>query len=78
MHTMLDAVEEPTARTDPHSAGISAHFDGRVDGTGVLNHAEWISADAGTEFAEGPVRRRALGTVGARPPKTGIGDNGTF
>ncbi|GAA2509542.1 antibiotic biosynthesis monooxygenase [Streptomyces gobitricini] len=51
----VDTVFE-ALRTDPrpHPGGISAHFHIGLDGTRVLNYAEWESAEAHAEALAGP------------------------
>jgi hypothetical protein len=41
--TVFEALD---AETEPHPGGISGHFHIRVDGTRVLNYAEWTSKKA--------------------------------
>ncbi|CAL9598931.1 antibiotic biosynthesis monooxygenase [Streptomyces sp. Tu 3180] len=48
---VLDALE---SEPDPHPGGISAHFHLGVDGTRVLNYAEWESARAHADALAGP------------------------
>jgi heme-degrading monooxygenase HmoA len=49
--TVLEALETDPA---PHPGGISGHFHLGLDGTRVLNYAEWESADAHREALAAP------------------------
>jgi hypothetical protein len=51
------------AEPAPHPGGISGHFHVSVDGTRVLNYAEWTSDDAHRDAIE----RSGQGAVGAGP-----------
>ncbi|MFE6173812.1 antibiotic biosynthesis monooxygenase [Streptomyces sp. NPDC056464] len=51
----VDAVLEAlAAEPNPHPGGISAHFHLGVDGTRVLNYAEWESAQAHADALAAP------------------------
>lgn len=56
----VDLVFGALAGTSPHPGGISGHFHVSLDGTRVLNYAEWVDADAHREALEGS-GRTALG-----------------
>lgn len=59
----IDLVFEALAGDpSPHPGGISGHFHVSLDGTRVLNYAEWTSADAHRDALE-----RAKGSVGHGP-----------
>ncbi|WP_119460345.1 antibiotic biosynthesis monooxygenase [Rhodospirillaceae bacterium SYSU D60014] len=58
--TVLDALK---AETDPHAGLISAHFHISIDGTRILNYAEWTDEQAHREALE----RSGPGTIGSAP-----------
>lgn len=58
--TVFDALASETA---PHPGGISGHFHISVDGTRVLNYAEWTSEKAHRDALE----RSGQGTIGLAP-----------
>jgi heme-degrading monooxygenase HmoA len=58
--TVFEALE---AEIEPHPGGISGHFHICVDGTRVLNYAEWTSEEAHREAIE----RSGQGTLGSGP-----------
>ncbi|MBB5123036.1 hypothetical protein AF335_12170 [Streptomyces eurocidicus] len=67
--TVVDHLEATPAE---HQAGlIAAHFHLSVDGTRVMNFAEWTSDEAHVAFLDGTTRRRSLrlslDTPGVRP-----------
>ncbi|MFP3990502.1 antibiotic biosynthesis monooxygenase [Streptomyces sp. E11-3] len=50
----VDAVFEALASDKPHPGGISGHFHTSLDGTRVLNYAEWESEQAHIEALAAP------------------------
>lgn len=48
----VELVFEALAGTPPPPGGISGHFHVSLDGTQVLNYAEWVDADAHTKALE--------------------------
>ncbi|MGI5490068.1 nitroreductase family deazaflavin-dependent oxidoreductase [Microtetraspora malaysiensis] len=58
--TVFDAM---AGETEPHPGGISGHFHVSVDGTRVLNYAEWTNEQAHRDALE----RSGQGTVGSSP-----------
>jgi hypothetical protein len=56
--TVFEALE---AETEPHPGGISAHFHISVDGSRVLNYAEWTDEEAHRDAIE----RSGQGTIGS-------------
>ncbi|MEV7908307.1 antibiotic biosynthesis monooxygenase, partial [Streptomyces anulatus] len=58
--TVFDAL---TAETEPHPGGVSAHFHLSVDGTRVLNYAEWTDEASHRAALESS----GQGTVGSAP-----------
>ncbi|MBB4917733.1 antibiotic biosynthesis monooxygenase [Streptosporangium saharense] len=58
--TVFDAL---AAETDPHPGGISGHFHVSLDGTRVLNYAEWTDEASHREA----LANSGQGTVGSAP-----------
>ncbi|MFD0884761.1 hypothetical protein ACFQ08_09400 [Streptosporangium algeriense] len=60
----VDTVFEAlAAETDPHPGGISGHFHVSLDGTRVLNYAEWTDEASHQEALDNSGR----GTIGSAP-----------
>lgn len=58
--TVFEALD---AETEPHPGGISGHFHLSIDGTRVLNYAEWTSEEAHRDAIE----RSGQGSIGSGP-----------
>jgi hypothetical protein len=60
-----------SASVEQHAGLLASHFHASLDGTRVINFAEWASAEAHIAFLEGPMRHGALRlateTPGVRP-----------
>lgn len=57
----VDLVFDALATTPPHPGGIAGHFHTSLDGTRVLNYAEWVDADAHRDALEGSGRTLGVG-----------------
>ncbi|MEV6712578.1 antibiotic biosynthesis monooxygenase [Lentzea sp. NPDC051208] len=67
---IVDALAEAASRVEPFTGALSAHFHLSVDGTRVLNYAEWTSLQAHDQAVENAeldeIYRISLETPGVR------------
>ncbi|PWK89544.1 antibiotic biosynthesis monooxygenase [Lentzea atacamensis] len=70
---IVDALADAASRVEPFPGALSAHFHLSVDGTRVLNYAEWTSLEAHDRAVENAeldeIYRISLETPGVRPTR---------
>ncbi|MET8426905.1 hypothetical protein [Nocardia sp. NPDC004860] len=70
---IIDSLEQTLERSPWPTGMLSANFHASVDGTRVLNYAEWVSDEAHIAFLAGATRQATLRTSHSLPGVRPIG-----